>query len=126
VIAQYLLGGFEGWEVASPRPSQLMAAARDEPVFYKDTEEQRALRGGRGEFVGGNQIHITTASGRQAINQHYTPYAGPGNTTAAAPDHTATATTANAETLPAGWEAVISSAGETYPLALHLPVCTSI
>jgi hypothetical protein len=102
-----------GWE---PEPEQ----------YLVDGDEQRALRGGRGEFVGGNQIHITTASGRQAINQHYTPYAGPGNTTAAAPDHTATATTANAETLPAGWEAVISSAGETYPLALHLPVCTSI
>jgi hypothetical protein len=41
-------------------------------------------RGAQGEFFGGNQIKITSASGLQANNQRYTPFAGAGKVAAAA------------------------------------------
>ena len=50
--------------------------------MVKRNHQRGALRGGRGEFYGGNQILITDAEGRQATNQNYTPFEGAGATTA--------------------------------------------
>jgi hypothetical protein len=49
--------------------------------------DRARYRGGTGEFIGGDQIHVGAASGRQLQNQGYVPFGGNGNVAAAAARH---------------------------------------